>query len=88
MSVFHASPPSLTSVLSCAQINRPTLNMKIQPNAGGLTNVGYELKQQFPDLKIGTMIAGNSGRPGGACGMPNGTVAKLHPYHVTQASLS
>ena len=52
--------------------------------SGGLTNVGVQLHQENPERKIATMVAGNSGRPGGACGLPDGTVQYLHAYHTTQ----
>jgi hypothetical protein len=52
-------------------------------NEGGLTNVGVNLKSMLPDARIGTMVAGNSGRPGGACGLKN-SVVKLHADHTTQ----
>jgi hypothetical protein len=52
-------------------------------DAGGLTNMGVMLKD-FPEARIGTMVAGNSGRPGGACGQTNGTADKLHAGHDTQ----
>jgi len=52
--------------------------------SGGLTNVGVKLQKEFPNARIGTMVAGNSGRPGGSCGEFNGNAAKLHPYHTTQ----
>lgn len=52
--------------------------------SGGLTNVGVKLQIEYPNARIGTMVAGNSGRPGGSCGEFNGNAAKLHPYHKTQ----
>jgi len=51
---------------------------------GGMANVGYALQQESARRRIGTMIAGNSGRPGGACGQPDGTVTHLHAGHTTQ----
>ena len=55
---------------------------------GGLTNVGYRLHREHPGLRIGTMLAGNSGRPGGACGAgphcARPDLAKLHAGHSTQ----
>jgi hypothetical protein len=35
-------------------------------------------------MRIGTMVAANSGRPGGACGQANGSVTNLHAGHSTQ----
>jgi len=51
---------------------------------GGMANVGYALQQENARRRIGTMIAGNSGRPGGACGQADGTVSHLHANHTTQ----
>jgi hypothetical protein len=51
---------------------------------GGLANVGVELQKQFPDARIGTMVVGNSGRPGGACVQSDGTIINLHAGHTTQ----
>ena len=51
---------------------------------GGLTNVGYRLWLEDPGARVGTMVAGNSGRPGGACGQADGTVRHLHAGHSTQ----
>ena len=51
---------------------------------GGITNVGVQLHKKLPAAKIGTMVAGNSGRPGGACGLPDGTARSLHAEHGTQ----
>ena len=51
---------------------------------GGLANVGIHLSREAPRRKIGTMIAANSGRPGGAIGQADGSVASLHAKHTTQ----
>jgi hypothetical protein len=53
-------------------------------DTGGLSNVGVILQNIYPNARIGTMVAGNSGRPGGACGQADGTVYNLHAYHTTQ----
>lgn len=50
---------------------------------GGLTNVGVRLHAEGR-FRIGTMVAGNSGRPAGACGYPDGTIRSLHAEHSTQ----
>ena len=69
------------------------LRVSVRVNAGGLTSVGCELQAADPALRIGTMVAGNSGRPGGACGCleqtPGGRglrviASKLHCHHKTQ----
>ena len=41
--------------------------VKVIKNKGGSETYGYELSQQKPAPKIGVMVAGNSGKPGGAC---------------------
>lgn len=56
---------------------------EVMIDEGGLTNVGIIMKDKYPDLQIGTMIAGNSGRAGGACGNFEEAV-KLHVGHTTQ----
>lgn len=54
--------------------------------SGGLTNVGVKLQKEFPNARIGTMVAGNSGLPGGSCGdfNGNGDATGLYAYHNTQ----
>jgi hypothetical protein len=48
--------------------------------------VGLDLYSNDPTLQIATLVASNSGRPGGACRAPNGDVAHsaLHAHHGTQ----
>lgn len=57
-------------------------------DAGGISNVGrnlyVEIAQSGQPCRIATMVAGNSGRPGGACGFEDGTVRSLCPNHATQ----
>ena len=53
--------------------------------AGGAAFVGWELHDSDPGAHIGMMVAANSGRPGGACGLrAQLDHAKLHPGHRTQ----
>lgn len=56
---------------------------EVMIDKGGLTNVGIIMKDKYPGLQIGTMIAGNSGRAGGACGNFE-EADKLHAGHTTQ----
>ena len=56
-----------------------------------MRNVGLELWDADHDLRIGTMVAANSGRPGGACGACDhssgtavGVARALHANHKTQ----
>jgi hypothetical protein len=58
---------------------------------GGLTSVGCSLLSAEPNLRIGTMVAANQGRPGGACGACRceqgewvGEARSLHAGHSTQ----
>ena len=55
-------------------------------DAGGVAGVGLALHRQDPTLRIATLVASNSGRPGGACRALNGDVdhAALHTRHRTQ----
>ena len=57
-------------------------------DGGGISNIGLQLYAEMLSLggnaKIGTMVAGNSGRPGGACGFADGTAGLLHAGHYTQ----
>ena len=50
---------------------------------GGSTTCAYHVHQEHPDRAIGIVIAGNSGRPGGACGL-RGHIHKVHVHHRTQ----
>ena len=54
---------------------------------GGSTNMALELAKVHPGSRIGLVIAGNSGRPGGACGhmdkLNRPYVDSLH-HHATQ----
>ena len=45
-------------------------------------NILYNNHKGSNPPRIGTIIAANSGRPGGACGNFNGTVDKIYPNHI------
>lgn len=55
-------------------------------HAGGISTVGLELHQQDAHARIATVVAANSGRPGGAIRAADGTVerSKVHGGHSTQ----
>ena len=55
-------------------------------DAGGITAVGARLHSEDPTLRIATVIASNSGRPGGACRDITGDVSRrqIHGHHSTQ----
>jgi hypothetical protein len=66
---------------------KPIQQAEIESNRNGMTNIGailYNTHRGSNPPKIGTIIAANSGRPGGACGNFNGTVDKIYPNHRTQ----
>lgn len=68
---------------------RETARLETFLNQNGLTNVGAELHREMLEAggqprRIATMVAGNSGRPAGACGFEDGTIWKLHAGHTTQ----
>ena len=59
-------------------------NVELESNRNGMTNKGAILYNGSNPPKIGTIIAGNSGRPGGACGNFDGTLVNINPNHRTQ----
>ena len=59
-------------------------NVELESNRNGMTNKGAILYKGSNPPKIGTIIAGNSGRPGGACGNFDGTLVNINPNHRTQ----
>lgn len=76
--------PNKFPILPKLQIEKKTVTkFEVIINKGGLTNVGIDIKKEYKQSKIGTMIAGNSGRTGGACGSFDKAV-KLHAGHTTQ----
>jgi hypothetical protein len=67
--------------------------LEVIEHSGGTTAVAYNIyahANSISHLRIGIAVAGNSGRPGGACGIWDGrdecTTDKetLHAYHETQ----
>lgn len=50
---------------------------------GGATSLAHQLYSADKTLRLGLMVAANSGRPGGACG-GRGKVMQIHPRHTTQ----
>ncbi len=55
---------------------------------GGVTEAGYReskvCKDKMIPVKIATVVASNSGRPGGACRAIDGTVLNVRANHTTQ----
>lgn len=85
-SVSSVSPGSSTSSVPSA-LKYPTaehVQAKVydsilvvhSPNTGGSTAVGYELWKEDRDRKIGIVVAGNSGRPGGNIRNTDGSFSK------------
>ena len=62
-----------------ATVNRVTLR-------GGVTEAGYMLGLDDRSARIATLVASNSGRPGGACRGVSGELdpRRVHPNHTTQ----
>jgi len=63
-------------------------SVEIIVEEAGTTNIAHNIHLDDPNLRIGVMIAGNSGRPGGACGLFDGNdkcgVHKVREGHKTQ----
>ena len=57
---------------------------EIQSILGGTTSLAALLHKEQPSSPIGIMVAGNSGRPGGACGNVGGKVRDISARHSTQ----
>ena len=69
------------------EVDRPAPQpCEVIPHPGGITSVGFELHQQHADFRIATLLAANSGRPGGAIRAADGTAeqSKVHGGHSTQ----
>ena len=61
-----------------------TARSRVTVMDGGATSVGFALHEQSGgDARLGIMVAANSGRAAGACGL-DGAVQKIHPHHSTQ----
>ena len=65
---------------------RPAVGLTVVVNDGGVASFGCDLHGRAGCRRIGTMIAGNSGRPGGGCTGDDGAcdVSKLHANYRTQ----
>jgi len=63
-----------------------TVRFSSKAHPGGVAGVGLALHLADPTLRLATLVASNSGRPGGACRALNGDVAhaKLHASYRTQ----
>lgn len=57
----------------------------IHEHRGPVQDLGHKVNVAHPNLRIGVMVAGNSGKPGGALGGPNGLKPDaVHLRHKTQ----
>lgn len=78
--------PSINTLIANATSNPCTVEVIVERS--GTTTVAHKIHTDHPDWRIGVMVAGNSGRPGGACGWFNGRdecgVEKVHEGHCTQ----
>jgi hypothetical protein len=67
---------------------RETARLETIVDPNGLTNVGAGLHAEMlkagQSRSIATVVAGNSGRPAGACGFEDGTIRQLPAGHTTQ----
>jgi hypothetical protein len=61
----------------------PSHRCVFESDRGGGASVGFRCYQHAPSERIGVMVAANSGRPGGACGMVK-CVDNIHARHSTQ----
>ena len=75
--------PSLTNITQKRK-GKIIQKVKKETNINGMTHIGASLYKESNPPKIGTIIAGNSGRPGGACGNFDGTLVNIKPTHRTQ----
>jgi hypothetical protein len=88
-SFAHVSPRADPAQRGCTYANAALAGgvdcVCVVPLEGGATTVGRKLHDSDPSKRIGTMIAANSGRPGGAVGARGGVVrSKVHSGHKTQ----
>jgi hypothetical protein len=75
--------PSLTNITQKRK-GKIIQKVKKETNINGMTHIGASLYKESNPPKIGTIIAGNSGRPGGGCGNFDGTLVNIKPTHSTQ----
>ena len=60
-------------------------NVEIIGNPNGVQGIVWSLTSKERENKIGIVLAGNSGLPGGACNHEGtGEIVKVHPGHPTQ----
>ena len=93
---LHATAAKLSEIIQSLtpapaademEVDRPAPQpCEVIPHPGGITSVGFELHQQHADFRIATLLAANSGRPGGAIRAADGTAeqSKVHGGHSTQ----
>lgn len=59
--------------------------LEILESPGGMGTVGAMIFESQPNSRIGALVAGNSGRPGGSVGLPeNVNHHEIHAMHRTQ----
>ena len=75
--------PSLTNITQKRK-GKIIQKVKKKTDINGMTHIGASLYKESNPPKIGTIIAGNSGRPGGGCGNFDGTLVNIKPTHSTQ----
>ena len=84
---YNLKPGALKSGWLVAQLqrkNKSTAKFERVVKSGGVATLGCEIYSANHSLRIGTMLAGNSGLPGGACGNLDGTLNRLHAEYKVQ----
>ena len=92
--LFEGGPPGGLAVHVSLKTHLPALQERFAEPAtvnrvqvrGGVTEAGYRLSLADRSARIATLVASNSGRPGGACRSVSGELdpQKVHPNHTTQ----
>ena len=78
---YREVPPDYTGLVSLASPS--SCEVVVEPT--GTSTIGCRIARDQPSSRIATMVAGNSGRPGGAVGVPGGVdAAAIHAHHRTQ----
>ena len=78
---YREVPPDYTGLVSLASPS--SCEVVVEPT--GTSTIGCRIARDQPSSRIATMVAGNSGRPGGAVGVPGGVdYGAIHAHHRTQ----
>jgi len=83
----HFSPRIGHTAMPCLAPRSVCCECEAMPVEGGMTTCAYLMHRNHRSAHLGLMVAGNSGRPGGACGYfgeAPGQVRQIHAHHTTQ----